>query len=148
PSGTPILDWTVPREWNIRDAWIRNAAGERVVDFRAHNLHVVNYSTPIRATVPLQELRRHLHALPDHPDWIPYRTSYYAETWGFCVTQRQFDALNEPQYEVCIDADLRDGALTYGECVLPGRSASEVLISAHACHPSLANDNLSSIVVA
>jgi aminopeptidase-like protein len=147
-SGTPVLDWDVPREWNIRDAWIKNAAGDRVVDFQVHNLHVVNYSAPIRARVPLQELRRHLHTLPDHPDWIPYRTSYYTEDWGFCVTHRQYEALTEPEYDVCIDSELRDGSLTYGECLLPGRTDAEVLISAHVCHPSLANDNLSGIAVA
>jgi aminopeptidase-like protein len=148
PSGTPVLDWHIPREWNIRDAWIKNVAGERVVDFRAHNLHVVSYSTPVRGRMTLQELRRHLHSLPDHPDWIPYRTSYYAEDWGFCLTHRQYEALNDPQYDVCIDADLSDGSLTYGECVLAGQSKSEVLISTHVCHPSMANDNLSGIAVA
>lgn len=148
PSGTPVLDWDVPREWNIRDAWIKNAAGERVVDFQMHNLHVVNYSVPIRARVPLQELRRHLHTLPDRPDWIPYRTSYYTEDWGFCVTHRQYEALTEADYDVCIDSELGDGSLTYGECLLPGRTDAEVLVSAHVCHPSLANDNLSGIAVA
>jgi len=142
PTGTPVLDWTVPREWNIRDAWIKNGAGARVVDFAAHNLHVMSYSTPIRARVPLDELRRHLHTLPEHPDAIPYRTSYYREDWGFCVTQRQYDALTEPEYDVCIDSELRDGFLTYGECLLPGQSRAEVIVSAHVCHPSLANDNL------
>src|SRR5215813_2879897 len=93
PSGTAVLDWTVPNEWNIRDAWIADASGARAVDFRASNLHVVNYSTPVRARMSLAELRPHLHALPDHPDWIPYRTSYYVETWGFCLRQRQLDAL-------------------------------------------------------
>ena len=148
PSGTAIYDWTVPQEWNIRDAWIRNLRGEKVVDFGAHSLHVVGYSRPLHRRVPLEELRQHLHTLPDHPDWIPYRTSYYADDWGFCVTQRQYQALNEPEYEVCIDSELRDGSMTYGECLLRGDTDAEVLISAHVCHPSLANDNLSGIAVA
>jgi aminopeptidase-like protein len=147
-SGTPVLDWTVPKEWNIRDAWIADASGARVVDFHASNLHVVNYSVPVRARMSLAELRPHLHALPEHPDWIPYRTSYYAETWGFCLSQRQLDALPDGDYEVCIDATLAPGHLSYGELVLPGDAADEVLLSTHVCHPSLCNDNLSSIAVA
>ena len=152
PSGTAVLDWTVPDEWNIRDAWIADAGGARVVDFRASNLHVVNYSVPVRARMTLAELRPHLHALPDHPDWIPYRTSYYAPTWGFCLRQRQLDALADGDYEVCIDATLAPGHLSYGELVLPGdasdEAANEVLLSTHVCHPSLCNDNLSGIAVA
>ncbi len=147
-SGTPVLDWTVPSEWNIRDAWIADARGARVVDFRACNLHVVNYSVPVRARMTLAELRPHLHALPDHPDWIPYRTSYYAEAWGFCLTQRQLDALPDGEYEVCIDSTLQPGHLSYGELVLPGDAPDEVLLSTHVCHPSLCNDNLSGIAVA
>ena len=147
-SGTTVLDWTVPREWNIRDAWIADASGARVVDFRASNLHVVNYSVPVRARMSLAELRPHLHALPDHPDWIPYRTSYYAETWGFCLRQRQLDALPDGDYEVCIDATLTPGHLSYGELILPGDAPDEVLLSTHVCHPSLCNDNLSAIAVA
>jgi len=148
PTGTPVFDWTVPREWNIRDAYVKNSAGERVVDFRRSNLHVVNYSIPVRRRMPLAELREHLHALPDRPDWIPYRTSYYKETWGFCLSQRQFDALPEGEYEVVIDSSLEDGHLSYGEYLLPGESPDEVLISCHSCHPSLCNDNLSGIAVA
>jgi aminopeptidase-like protein len=147
-TGTQVLDWTVPREWNIRDAWIADASGARVVDFRASNLHVVNYSAPVRARMSLAELRPHLHALPDHPDWIPYRTSYYAETWGFCLPQRQLDALPDGDYDVCIDASLAPGHLSYGELVLPGDAPDEVLLSTHVCHPSLCNDNLSAIAVA
>jgi aminopeptidase-like protein len=147
-----VLDWTVPDEWNIRDAWIADARGARVVDFRACNLHVVNYSVPVRARMTLAELRPHLHALPDHPDWIPYRTSYYAPAWGFCLTQRQLDALPDGDYEVCIDSTLAPGHLSYGELVLPGEApdeaANEVLLSTHVCHPSLCNDNLSGIAVA
>ncbi|HEY3499015.1 MAG TPA: DUF4910 domain-containing protein [Polyangiaceae bacterium] len=147
PSGTPVLDWTVPREWNIRDAWIANERGERVVDFRVHNLHVVNYSVPVRARMTLEELRPRLHALPDRPDWIPYRTSYYDDSWGFCLSQRQLDALAPGNYEVCIDSTLEPGSLTYGEFVLPGTSSDEILISTHVCHPSLADDNLSGVAL-
>jgi aminopeptidase-like protein len=148
PSGTAVFDWTVPREWNVRDAYVKNAQGERVVDFRRSNLHVVNYSVPIRARLSLEELRPHLFTLPDRPEWIPYRTSYYAENWGFCMSQRQLEALAEGEYEVCIDSSLEPGSLTYGECYLPGESTDEVVISCHVCHPSLANDNLSSIAIA
>jgi len=148
PSGSPAFDWVVPREWNIRDAYIKNARGERVVDFQRSNLHVLNYSTPIDRQVPLAELRQHLFQDSAHPECIPYRTSYYAENWGFCVTRQQFESLNEPEYEVHIDSSLTDGSLTYGECVLPGTVGEEVLISCHVCHPSLANDNLSGITVA
>jgi len=148
PTGTPVFDWTVPREWNIRDAYVKNAAGKRVIDFRRSNLHVVNYSVPIRARMPLAELKEHLHALPDRPDWVPYRTSYYKETWGFCLSQRLFDALPDGEYEVLIDSSLEDGHLSYGEYSLPGESPDEVLISCHSCHPSLCNDNLSGIAVA
>lgn len=147
-SGTSVFDWTVPKEWNIRDAYIRLPGGTRVVDFRESNLHVVNYSAPVRATMPLRALRPHLFTMPDKPDWIPYRTSYYQENWGFCLSHRQMLALEERDYEICIDSSLQDGSLTYGECVLPGRSAEEVLLSCHACHPSLANDNLSGLAVA
>lgn len=148
PSGTAAFDWTVPREWNIRDAWVANSRGERVVDFRNSSLHVVNYSVPVRARMILAELRPYLHTLPDQPDWIPYRTSYYRESWGFCLTQRALDALPDDEYEVCIDSSLEPGHLTYGEYVVPGRSDNEILISCHCCHPSLANDNLSGMAVA
>ncbi|HXU63593.1 MAG TPA: DUF4910 domain-containing protein [Polyangia bacterium] len=147
PSGTPVLDWTVPPEWNIRDAYVATADGERVIDFRRHSLHVVNYSTPVRARLSLAELRPHLHAIPDHPDWIPYRTSYYAESWGFCLTQRQLDAMGDGPYDVVIDSTLAPGHLTYGELVLPGEIEDEILISTHVCHPSLADDNLSGIAI-
>jgi aminopeptidase-like protein len=147
-TGTLVFDWTVPREWNIRDAYIKNAAGDRVVDFRRSNLHVVNYSVPIRGRMSLAELKEHLHTLPDRPDWIPYRTSYYKETWGFCLSQRDLDALPDGEYEVMIDSSLEDGHLSYGEYLLPGESQDEILISCHSCHPSLCNDNLSGIAVA
>jgi aminopeptidase-like protein len=148
PSGTRVFDWTVPKEWNIRDAWIADRSGRRWVDFRESNLHVVNYSIPVRTRMPLAELRRHLHALPDQPDLIPYRTSYYAEDWGFCLSQRILDQLPDGEYEVCIDSTLVPGNLTYGECLLHGTIPDEILISVHSCHPSLANDNLSGMVVA
>ena len=147
-TGTQVFDWKVPKEWNIRDAYIKNAGGNRIVDFQQHNLHVVNYSTPVHATISLSDLRPHLYTLPDHPDWIPYRTSYYKESWGFCLTHRQMNALADGDYEVFIDSSLVDGNLTYGECYIPGRTTDEVLISCHTCHPSLANDNLSGTVVA
>ena len=148
PTGTQAFDWTVPNEWNIRDAWVADARGERVIDFRASNLHVVNYSQPVRRRLSLDELRPHLHTLPDHPTWVPYRTSYYAETWGFCLSQDALDRLPDGEYEAVIDSTLEAGSLTYGECVLPGTSAEEILVSSHVCHPSLANDNLSGVVVA
>jgi aminopeptidase-like protein len=148
PSGTRVLDWTIPKEWNIRDAYIRRPDGDRIVDFRESNLHVLSYSTPVRATMPLAELKHHLHTLPDHPDWIPYRTSYYQESWGFCLSHNQMIALEDGDYEVCIDSSLDEGRLSYGEFCITGRSTEEVLISCHICHPSLANDNVSGVVVA
>ena len=147
-TGTEVFDWTVPKEWNIRDAYIKNLAGERIVDFRKSNLHVVSYSVPIRTRLPLSELKTHLFTLPDHPDWIPYRTSYYQETWGFCLRHQDLLRMKDEQYEVCIDSSLDAGNLTYGEYHLPGDEESEVLISCHACHPSLCNDNLSGIALA
>ena len=148
PSGTRVFDWTVPREWNIRDAWVKSLAGERVVDFRKSSLHVVSYSVPVHKRISLAELRRHIHTLPEHPSWVPYKTSYYAETWGLCVSSNQLETLTDLEYEVCIDSTLEDGHLTYGEWYLPGTTAEEVLLSSHICHPSLCNDNLSGIAVA
>jgi aminopeptidase-like protein len=148
PSGTQVFDWVVPKEWNIRDAYVKNSRGERIIDFRKHNLHVVNYSVPVRRKMSLAELRPHLHTLADQPEWIPYRTSYYKESWGFCLSHNQLQAMREDEYEVCIDSALENGSLTYAECYLPGESSAEVLISCHACHPSLCNDNLSSVATA
>jgi aminopeptidase-like protein len=148
PTGTQVLDWTVPREWNVRGAWVADAAGERVIDFQASSLHLLGYSVPVRATMPLAELRQHLFTLPDHPDWVPWRTSYYAERWGFCASQRLVDNLPDGDYEVCVDTTLADGHLTYGEHLVGGQTDEEVLVSCHVCHPSLANDNLSGIAVA
>jgi aminopeptidase-like protein len=147
PTGTAVLDWTIPKEWNIRDAWIADASGRRVVDFRASNLHVVSYSIPVHTRISLADLRPRLHTLPAQPDLIPYRTTYYSEDWGFCMSQRTLDALPEGEYEVCIDSTLAPGSLSYGECVLRGTTTDEVLISVHSCHPSLANDNLSGMAV-
>jgi aminopeptidase-like protein len=148
PSGTAVFDWTVPKEWNIREAYIKDCSGRRVVDFQQNSLHILNYSAPVRTTLPLHELRAHLFTLPEYPDWIPYRTSYYKEQWGFCLTERQLAALPDGEYEVFIDSTLEDGQLSYGEYYVRGRSEEEVLISTHVCHPSLANDNLSGLVVA
>lgn len=147
PTGTPVFDWTVPKEWNIRDAYVKNMAGERVIDFGKSNLHVVSYSVPVRATLSLTELKEHLFTLPEQPDRIPYRTAYYQETWGFCLSHHEFLKMKDDLYEVCIDSSLEPGSLTYGEYYLTGEEENEVLISCHACHPSLCNDNLSSVAM-
>ncbi len=148
PSGTPAFDWTVPREWNIHEAWIETLAGERIVDFRDNNLHVLNYSVPIDDEVDRTTLDQHLFSLPEHPEWIPYRTSYYTENWGFCVPHRLRESLTDARYRVKIDSTLAPGSLTYAECVIPGELDREVVIYTHTCHPSLCNDNLSGIAVA
>jgi aminopeptidase-like protein len=148
PTGTQVFDWTVPNEWNIRDAYIKNSQGERVVDFKRHNLHVLNYSVPVRQRMPLAELRTHLFSAPDAPEWVPYRTSYYREAWGFCLSHTQLQAMPDGEYEVCIDSSLGPGSLSYGEYRIAGASEHEVLISCHSCHPSLCNDNLSGMTVA
>jgi aminopeptidase-like protein len=148
PSGTQVLDWVVPPEWNIRDAWIADAEGKRIVDFRQHNLHVVNYSIPVRKKLTLTELKPHLYSLPEHPDWIPYRTSYYRQTWGFCLSHRQLQSLPDGEYEVYVDSTLAPGHLTYAEFKISGEGKDEFLFSAHSCHPALANDNLSAMAVA
>lgn len=145
PTGTPVFDWIIPREWNIRDAFVKNADGERVIDFRKSNLHVLSYSTPIHTEMSLDELRPHLFTMPDQPDLIPYRTSYYSPNWGFCLSHNQMLQLQEGRYEVCIDSTLEDGYLTYGEFLCHGESDEEVLLTAHICHPSLANDNCSGL---
>jgi aminopeptidase-like protein len=145
PSGTKVFDWTVPKEWNIRDAFIKNPQGEKVVEFAKSNLHVVGYSTPFRGKLPLQELKNHLFTLPDHPQWVPYRTSYYKESWGFCLSHEQLLRMEDGDYDVLVDTSLDDGHLTYGEYYLPGESPDEFLLSCHICHPSLCNDNLSGI---
>jgi aminopeptidase-like protein len=147
PTGTPVFDWTIPQEWRIRDAYIETAAGQRVLSLADSSLHVVSYSTPVDETMPLHVLRPHLHTLPAEPDLIPYRTSYYTASWGFCMTQKALDALSEGDYRVRIDSELVAGSLTYGEYLHRGESEDEVVLSAHACHPSLANDNCSGMAV-
>jgi aminopeptidase-like protein len=148
PTGTPVYDWTVPREWNVREAWVAAPDGRCVVDFADSTLHLLGYSVPVRARLPLAELREHLHVHPDEPDWIPYRTSYWQENWGFCLTRRTLESLADGEYEVAIDATLSDGHLTYGEAVVAGETDGEVLISTYVCHPALCNDNLSGVVLA
>jgi aminopeptidase-like protein len=148
PSGTRVFDWVIPQEWNIRQAWVKDPAGKKIIDLRNSNLHVLNYSVPVHATLSLENLKQHLYSLPEQADWIPYRTSYYNRNWGFCLPYNQLLALPEGEYEVFIDSSLEDGHLTYGECYLRGETEAEVLTSAHICHPSLANDNLSGIAVA
>jgi aminopeptidase-like protein len=148
PSGTQALDWTIPDEWNIRDAWIKNSRGERLVDFQKSNLHMVNYSTPVRSRMSFSELKPHLFTIPDKPNWIPYRTTYYKRDWGFCLAHSELQRLTDAEYEVGVDSTLAPGSLSYGECFIPGNTSDEFLISCHCCHPSLANDNLSGISVA
>jgi aminopeptidase-like protein len=148
PTGTEVFDWTVPKEWNIREAYINDPSGHRVVDLRDHNLHVMGYSVPVDKRMSLSELKEHVHTLPDQPDLIPYRTSYYSEAWGFCMQHRRLQDLPGGEYEVRIDSSLEPGSLTYGELHLPGEIEDEVLISCHCCHPSIANDNLSGIALA
>jgi len=147
PTGTQVFDWIIPKEWNIRAAHIKDASGKVIVDFADSSLHVQSYSVPIACTMPLAELRRHLHTLPDQPDLIPYRTSYWSKAWGFCLTHRQASALPEGDYEVLIDSSLEDGALTYGEFLHRGTTEDEFLLTAHICHPSLANDNCSGLAL-
>jgi aminopeptidase-like protein len=148
PTGKKVFDWTIPKEWNVRDAWIRDPRGRKIVDFRNSNLHLVNYSVPVRGKMPLSELKAHLFTLPGHPGWIPYRTSYYQENWGFCIPHEQLASLEEGVYEVHVDTTLEPGSMTYGECFLPGETSEEILVSCHACHPSLCNDNLSGLSLA
>ena len=148
PTGTPVLDWVIPREWNLRAARLVGPDGEVVVDAERSNLHVLGYSVPFRGKVSLEELDSHLHSLPDQPSLIPYRTSYYKEDWGFCLSHEQRARLRPGEYDVLIDTSLADGSLTYGEVVLRGETADEVLVSTHCCHPSLANDNVSGMVLA
>jgi aminopeptidase-like protein len=147
PTGTAVFDWTIPREWNIRDAYIKDGRGQKVIDFARSNLHVMSYSVPVRKRVSLTELKRHVHTLPEQPDLIPYRTSYYAENWAFCMAHRQLESLRDKTYEIVIDSSLEDGSLTYGEFLHKGETDDEFLLSAHVCHPSLANDNCSGVAL-
>lgn len=148
PTGTKVFDWEIPDEWNISDAWIKDKKGEKIVDFKKLNLHVLNYSAPVDKQMPLNELKEHLYTIPEYPDWIPYRTSYYNRQWGFCMAHNQFENLPDEEYHVKIESELKPGSLTYGEVYIPGHSKEEVLFSCHVCHPSLCNDNLSGIVLA
>ena len=148
PTGTKVFDWEVPKEWNINEAYIKNSRGEKIIDFANSNLHVLNYSIPVDQSVTLNALKEHLYTLSEHPNWIPYRTSYYKEDWGFCMTHNQFQKLQEDVYDVYIDSSLKEGHLTYGEYYIPGELSDEVLISTRICHPSMCNDNLSGICVA
>jgi aminopeptidase-like protein len=148
PSGTSVFDWKIPKEWNIRDAFIKDSRGHKVVDFSKSNLHVLNYSVPVDKKITYDELKKHLYTLPEHPDLIPYKTSYYQENWGFCMTHNQFLSLKNEEYHVFIDSSLENGSLTYGELLIKGDIPDEILISTHICHPSLCNDNLSGIVIA
>ena len=147
PSGTPVFDWEVPLEWNVRDAWVKGPDGRKVIDFQLSSLHIVSYSRPIHERMLLAELRGHVFSITDKPDWVPYRTAYYHETWGFCLSDRALRSLEDGEYEVRIDSTLAPGHLTYGECYLPGDTADEVIFSCHCCHPSLGNDNLSGMAL-
>jgi aminopeptidase-like protein len=148
PSGTQVFDWEVPREWNVREAWVEHESGQRVVDLRNHTLHLMSYSVPVDTVLSQEELKQHLHSIPEHPDWIPYRTSYYREAWAFCVTHRTLENLAPGNYRVRIDSTLEPGSLTYGECYVRGEVGDEVLLFTHICHPSLCNDNLTGIAIA
>jgi len=141
-SGTKAFDWIVPKEWNINDAYIKNSKNEKIVDFRKLNLHVLNYSIPINCKLSLTELKEHIFTSQEHPDWVPYRTSYYKENWGFCMSQKQFESLEDDTYEVVIDSSLENGSLTYGELFLSGDKRDEILFTCYICHPSMCNDNL------
>ena len=143
PSGTAVYDWTVPKEWNIRGGWIKNMQGETIIDFNDCNLHVMGYSIPIHQTLSREELSEHVYTQPEQPEWIPYVTSYYKERWGFCMSERQKQALTDAEYEVYMDSTLEDGFLTYGELVLPGETDDEIFFSTYLCHPSMANNELS-----
>jgi aminopeptidase-like protein len=148
PSGTKVFDWEIPDEWNICDAWIINPDGEKIVDFKKLNLHLLNYSIPVDKRINLKELKEHLFTLPEYPDWVPYRTSYHNRQWGFCMSHNQFQDLKDGEYHVKIDSEIKPGSLTYGEILIPGKTKEEVMFSCHICHPSLCNDNLSGIVIA
>ena len=148
PTGKKVFDWTIPKEWNITDAYIMNSRGKKIIDFRNSNLHVVNYSKPIDEYLSLEELTPKLYFIKDNPDAVPYRTSYYKEDWGFCLSYNQFKILTEDTYHVVINSTLEKGNLNYGEYFIAGKLKDEILFSTHICHPSMCNDNLSGISVA
>jgi aminopeptidase-like protein len=147
-SGTQVFDWTVPKEWSVKEAYIVTPSGEKICDFSKNNLHIIGYSIPFKGRLSFDELKKHLHTLPDQPNAIPYITSYYKQQWGFCLTHDQKNTLGDGNYQVVIDSKLFDGQLNYGELLLPGESDQEVFLSTYICHPSMANDNLSGISVA
>jgi len=147
PTGTACFDWEIPKEWNIREAWILCPDGRKICDFRDSNLHVLGYSTPVRQTLTLEELQEHLYSIPEDPDAIPYVTSYYKERWGFCIPHRLRESLVPGEYQVHIDSDLEPGSLSYGELIIPGDTEEEIFLSAYLCHPSMANNELSGPVV-
>ncbi|MFM9986261.1 MAG: DUF4910 domain-containing protein [Flavobacteriales bacterium] len=148
PTGSQVFDWVVPKEWNIRDAWIKTPDGKLIAQFKTNNLHVVNYSLPVHTKVSKSDLKAHMHTIPEMPDAIPYITSYYKENWGFCLSHAEWSALPEGEYEVYIESTLEEGSMTYGECYLPGESKEEILFSTYLCHPSMANNELSGPLVA
>jgi aminopeptidase-like protein len=147
PSGTKVFDWTIPKEWNIRDAYIKNSNGEKVVDFQKSNLHILQYSIPINKKISLDELKNHLYTIEDYPNWIPYKTSYYQENWGFCLSHNDYLKLKDDEYEIFIDSTLENGSLSYGEILLKGEQDDEILFSTYVCHPSMCNDNLTGIAI-
>ena len=146
-TGKKVFDWIIPMEWNINDAYIKNEKGEKIIDFKKSNLHILNYSIPIKKKIKIDELKKHLHTIPKQPNDIPYKTSYYNEQWGFCLSHNQFSKLNDEYYEVFIDSELKNGSLTYGEYFIEGKSKKEILLTCYVCHPSLCNDNLSGVVI-
>lgn len=148
PTGTSVFDWEIPKEWIIREAWIKDEQGNKIIDIADLNLHVVNYSEPIDEWLTLEELKQHVHTIPRLPDAVPYVISYYKERWGFCMSQNQLDSLAEGKYHVYIDSEKTDGELNFAHAVLPGKSDKEVLISTYICHPSMANNELSGPLVA
>jgi aminopeptidase-like protein len=147
PTGTKAFDWTIPKEWNIKDAYVKDSKGKKIIDFKKSNLHVLNYSIPIHKKMSLKELKEHIFTLPEHPDWVPYHTSYYKENWGFCMAHNAFRRLKEGTYEVVIDSSLENGHLSYGELYIKGSTKDEIIFSCYTCHPSLCNDNLSGVVI-
>ena len=149
PTGTKAFDWKIPLEWKITKAYIKDSKGNTIIDIKNNNLHILSYSRPFKGKIKFKELNKHLYYLKDFPNWIPYRTSYYKDTWGFCLTYNQYKNLNRNEtYDVCVDANLFKGSLTYGELIIKGKSKKELLFSTYICHPSMCNDNLSGPVVA